>query len=371
MPSKRGGAGPAIVDGKTAATKKHGGKKKGTNSSSRPAKKLKVKDEEEGKENSYDRTEKSLGLLAKKFMDALASKPVAPLGGPPVEGSTLSIGDAAVALCVERRRIYDIINILESVQVVSRAKKNTYMWHGGENLPLFFARLQQESFKVQADEAKKNGIITEDTYIRQNTFPDGQFDEKKEKSLSKVSTNFLRIFLLGNETISLTEVSDRILDTKSVQSKAEDNEECAEAAKKAAKQMKTKIRRLYDVANVLQSIGIVEKINSGSSYSHTSTRPSFKWVFHVSPKEMPELLARHDKEILLGKDPSVAAASVAAPLHQDIPVTLSAKKMLANINQIGAVDDSAEERAIAPSVHPVISTESSCSSEASASSEYL
>mmetsp|Transcript_11914 Transcript_11914/g.25792 ORF Transcript_11914/g.25792 Transcript_11914/m.25792 type:complete len:604 (-) Transcript_11914:283-2094(-) len=365
LPPKRGYVAPLLVPSGAAA--KNGGKSKG----SRPAKKQKVKNGEGSKDTSYDRAEKSLGLLAKKFMDTFASKPVAPLEGPPEEGSTLSIDDAADALDVERRRIYDIINILESVKVVTRAKKNTYMWHGGDNLPLFFARLQQESFRLHADEAKKNGIITEDTYIRQSSFPDGAADEKKEKSLSKISTNFLRIFLLGNETMGLTEVSDRILGTRSTGVNSKSDDETTEAAKKAAKQMKTKIRRLYDVANVLQSIGIVEKINSGSSYTQGNTRPSFKWVFHVAPKEMPELLARHDKDLLLGDNIS-AEALVAAPSQKDASITMSAKKMLANINQSGAIDDSVEERAVIPSTCRVVSTESNDSVVGpSTSSEYL
>jgi len=37
--------------------------------------------------------------------------------------------------------------------------------------------------------------------------------------------------------------------------------------------LKTKIRRLYDIANVLQSIGLIEKTQIS-----TSRKPAFKWV---------------------------------------------------------------------------------------------
>jgi len=65
---------------------------------------------------SYNRKDKSLMELTRKFICKF-------------EGATtkiLVLDQITVELKVERRRIYDIINIMESLNVVSKVKKNVY-----------------------------------------------------------------------------------------------------------------------------------------------------------------------------------------------------------------------------------------------------
>jgi hypothetical protein len=72
------------------------------------------------KTSQYSRKEKSLGELCRRFLNAYG-----------VEGKAVLLLDSCTKeLGVERRRIYDIINILESFCVIRRRAKNEYQWRG-------------------------------------------------------------------------------------------------------------------------------------------------------------------------------------------------------------------------------------------------
>nr|GMC55359.1 E2F transcription factor-like E2FE [Ipomoea batatas] len=73
----------------------------------------------------YSRKQKSLGLLCSNFLSLYDREGV----------ETIGLDDAAMRLGVERRRIYDIVNVLESVGVLARRAKNIYMWKGFAVVP--------------------------------------------------------------------------------------------------------------------------------------------------------------------------------------------------------------------------------------------
>ena len=71
-----------------------------------------------GSPASEKRTETSLGTLTKKFCDLLHASP----------DGVLDLNEAADTLRVQKRRIYDITNVLEGVGLISKASKNHIRW---------------------------------------------------------------------------------------------------------------------------------------------------------------------------------------------------------------------------------------------------
>lgn len=68
-----------------------------------------------GERTRYDT---SLGLLTKKFVGLIAESP----------DGVLDLNWATEVLEVQKRRIYDITNVLEGVQLIRKKSKNNIQW---------------------------------------------------------------------------------------------------------------------------------------------------------------------------------------------------------------------------------------------------
>ncbi|NWH90521.1 E2F7 factor, partial [Aegithalos caudatus] len=229
------------------------------------------------------RKQKSLGLLCQKF---LARYPNYPLS---TEKTTISLDEVASILGVERRRIYDIVNVLESLHLVSRVAKNQYCWHGRHNLSQTLKMLQEAgelqygelmtSQHKDQDLEYKFGERKKETISSSQDRPLLDFSEldcssasansRKDKSLRIMSQKFVMLFLVSKTKIVTLDIAAKIL--------IEETQDTVDHSK-----FKTKVRRLYDIANVLTSLGLIKKVHVTEERGR---KPAFKWI---GPVEFPE-----------------------------------------------------------------------------------
>ncbi|XP_008581140.1 PREDICTED: transcription factor E2F7 [Galeopterus variegatus] len=224
------------------------------------------------------RKQKSLGLLCQKFLARYPSYPLS------TEKTTISLDEVAVSLGVERRRIYDIVNVLESLHLVSRVAKNQYGWHGRHSLPKTLRNLQrlgeEQKYEEQMAYLQQKELDLMDYKFgeRKNGYPDSQdqqlldFSEpdcpsssansRKDKSLRIMSQKFVMLFLVSKTKIVTLDVAAKIL--------IEESQDTPDHSK-----FKTKVRRLYDIANVLTSLALIKKVHVTEERGR---KPAFKWI---------------------------------------------------------------------------------------------
>ncbi|XP_071694414.1 E2F transcription factor-like E2FE [Rutidosis leptorrhynchoides] len=214
---------------------------------------------------TYCRKQKSLGLLCSNFLSLYNREGI----------ETVGLDEAAARLGVERRRIYDIVNVLESVGVLVRKAKNTYYWKGMGAIPKALDDLKAEGFRNNdeqidcksvkvleddEDERSPNPVVSVQDIVKESiNEPSVLFksDNRKEKSLGLLTKNFIKLFICTkSDMLSLDDAAKILL---------------GEARNPSL--TRTKVRRLYDIANVLSSMNFIEKTH------HPETRkPSFRWL---------------------------------------------------------------------------------------------
>ena len=210
-----------------------------------------IRDPEEEDGKHYCRKDKSLGELCKRFLSLYGRD----------HCCTINLNFCIQQLEVERRRIYDIINILEGLSVVSKKCKNVYEWKG-------FTKLREEIINFETA-----GKLKQEAKISSTLCQEG-VGSKCEKSLGFLCTHFINFIIQSGTEISLVECANDFI-------KLYQQDEGIGRASSI-------IRRLYDIANVLSSLGLLEKLSQS-----TQKKPVFKWLGEkglrkVCPSDSPK-----------------------------------------------------------------------------------
>ncbi|KAK1359726.1 E2F transcription factor-like [Heracleum sosnowskyi] len=211
---------------------------------------------------SYSRKQQSLGLLCSSFLSLYDRDGV----------ETIGLDDARARLGVGRRRIYDILNILESIGLLTKKGKNHYSWKGFGVLPKTLQLLKQEGPKDSYTSFDENVFLKacDDVSSSQNDKSNGSSVSKLSRiepfksdnrimgsCLGLLTQNFVKIFLCSDVEMILLDDAAKIL-LGDVQDPLV---------------IKAKMRRLYEIANVLSSMNFIEKTR------HPETRkPAFRWI---------------------------------------------------------------------------------------------
>ncbi|XP_061923046.1 transcription factor E2F7 isoform X1 [Entelurus aequoreus] len=268
-------------------------------------------EEDEDAEKKPSRKQKSLGLLCQKF---LALYPDYPPSNKPI---VISLDEVATGLGMERRRIYDIINVLESLMMVGRMEKNSYTWHGRLRLEATLEDLQQRGrqhgYHLHMEHAVREAGPSHES--------DGGDDDnshaagnRKDKSLRIMSQKFVMLFLVSKTQTVTLEAAAKVL--------IEESQDSSSHSK-----YKTKVRRLYDIANVLTSLGLIQKVHVREERGR---KPAFRWLGPVhfnksSPSadlaplpSCPPIAGQDPRKARMVRHASFNAAPTSAAAHRRV-----------------------------------------------------
>jgi predicted DNA-binding protein YlxM (UPF0122 family) len=243
------------------------------------------------------RKEKSLGTLTDKFIELYAKKQSIPLDNTSNSSHMykridIRLNEIAKEFNVEKRRIFDIVNVLESIEVVERKAMNFYQWIGFENLNSSLIKLRDSAFedpqlyksihnlKVDSEESKR--VYDCLTYFSQSakqqkydSKEDAESRKKREKSLSLLCQKFIQLFLISKMSVLSHGTAVDILIKNYNNISVETT-------------LKTKTRRLHDIVNILSSLGLVKKVVS----SECKKQICFKWI----GQDLNCLLSQNEQE---------------------------------------------------------------------------
>lgn len=138
------------------------------------------------------RYDSSLGLLTKKFVGLVESAP----------DGVLDLNKAADALQVQKRRIYDITNVLEGIGLIEKKSKNNIQWRGNGNTDSDDNMRELQSVQQDISDMKDDSLLLE-TQIKEMRGAMAAMTEHSSNKARLYVTNedIVRMQSTGSDTI--------------------------------------------------------------------------------------------------------------------------------------------------------------------------
>lgn len=206
----------------------------------------------------------------------------------------IQLDSTAARLGVEKRRMYDIINILEAMQCAVHKRKNTYLWHGGARLNSFLKMLKKQGENLRLSEAlrgrapkppapkhKTLGVLAQRFLMLFLVEKPVSYFVNKRYHMNGLHSMYLTLilFYFQNTLINLEMAVGVLIDTAN-------KNKTVLSPEQQDRQHKSKVRRLYDIANVLISIGLIEKVSGNLILK----KPVFRYVGPLNMKKAEKVV---------------------------------------------------------------------------------
>nr|CCA19621.1 PREDICTED: similar to vomeronasal receptor V1RD8 pu [Albugo laibachii Nc14] len=221
--------------------------------------------------NSNRRNENSLETLCARFYELYNN-----------ETEPIQIDVAASKLCIQRRRMYEIFNIIQSVGLIARIRTGLYQWKSKENMVAKIAYLKRTSTETFRNWKSNESIVKSEV----NTM-------NRKKAISTLMGEcFIQVLLCERfpQPIVLEDVADIVASlvggTKHICLYCIYTPEFAVILTHSLFHTACS-RRLYDIANVFCGLGLLNRIALKlTTDKNCRKRRLFKWCGPVIPSHL-------------------------------------------------------------------------------------
>jgi predicted nuclease of restriction endonuclease-like (RecB) superfamily len=73
----------------------------------------------------------------------------------------VDLNDAVKSLDVQKRRIYDITNVLEGIGLIEKYKKNTIQWAGQANMKKIQSQFYQQNLNAKRKKVEEDNELAQ------------------------------------------------------------------------------------------------------------------------------------------------------------------------------------------------------------------